>query len=152
MVKNPMDGCALPQDPHYARAYRVWRQNPPPVMLEGESEPPCVYCAKPTRFGSPFLLSSGVGRLHDLRPCACGEWHYCCHACVKRLDLAPAWRLKRGPDRDVVGTRQCPLAIRVAHEFMGVDVSLEPVAAATKRVKAQFRLASEAANPFGGCC
>ena len=101
MVKDPMAGCAIPQDPHYARAYRVWKQNPPLEMIQSESEPPCGYCGKETKFGSPIVLSHGVGWLQDLRPCACGEWHYCCLVCMKRLAMAPAWRLKRSPDRDV---------------------------------------------------
>lgn len=139
MAKNPTKDCAIPQDDHYVRAYRVWRRNPPLEMLDGEPEPPCVYCGKPTRFGSPIVLSHGVGWLHDLRPCACDEWHYCCYSCAKRLRLVPEWQLRRGPDRDVAGTRECPLALRVAHEFMGLDVE-DPVFARRGKIKADWIL------------
>lgn len=145
MVKDPMAGCALPQDKHYARAYRVWKQNPPLEMLQGESEQPCVYCAKPTEFGSPIPMSHGVGWLHDLRPCACDEWHYCCYSCVKRLGLAPEWQLRRGPDRHVAKTRECPLAMRVAHEFMGLDVE-SLVFAKQGKLKADWILSDDLVN------
>lgn len=142
-MKNDGTRCALPQNPHYVRAHRVWGENPPMEMIEGEPESPCVYCGEATRFGyPPPYMSHGVGWLHDLRPCACGEWHYCCHACVKRLGLAPAWRLKRGPDRDVVGMRTCPLALRVAHEFMGVEVDEGVAAAESNRVRAEWNIGS----------
>lgn len=145
--KNLLDGCAVPQDPHYARAYRVWGKNPPRVMVEGEPESPCAYCSRPTDFGGPPpYMSHGVAWLRDLRPCVCGEWHYCCYSCVKRLGIAPAWRLKRGPDRHVVGTQTCPLALRVAHEFMGIDVDEGAVVANTQKLKARWML-SKAARP-----
>lgn len=150
MADDLMSNCAIPMDPNYARAYRVWKQNPPLEMLQSESEPPCAYCAKPTQFGSPILLSHGVGWLHDLRPCACGEWHYCCYACVKSLELAASWQLKRAPNRDVARMKKCPVAIRVAHEFMGIDVSAAPLVASTQKVKAQWRL-SQGINDFGEC-